>query len=244
MKKILFIIAVTLSVYNASAQNKPVEKTGAKSFIGITGGLSLPGGNYTKDDYYNDKSGFAKSGFNVGITGAWYFKKSHWGVGGVLSYTHYGFKNAQALANGYKEAFDLDSTTVYIKGSNQSVNILVGPYYNIGFGKFNLDLRLLGGVVNATLPGNEVYLEDGIDNHLTQKKSTATTFGWQGGAALRYAVTSHIGILLGVDYYYSKPNFTIENENRPVNAGRKIASYKEAISGLQANVGVVYSFGK
>lgn len=234
MKRILSALLIIVAALNADAQ----------SFIGVTGGLSLPGGNYSKGDYNNDKSGFAKSGFNVGITGAYFFKKSHWGVGGVVSLTHFGFKNSQGLADGYKDAFDVDSATVYIKGSNQSVNVLVGPYYSFDFGKFNLDLRLLGGVVNATLPGNEVYLEDGIDNRLLQKKSTATAFGWQGGAALRYTVCSHIGILLGVDYFYSKPDFSIDNENRPVNAGRKIEGYKEAISGLQTNLGVVYTFSR
>jgi hypothetical protein len=237
MKKILSgLFIITLFALSVHAQDK--------SFIGVTGGLSVPGGNYSKGDYSNDKSGFAKTGFNIGITGAWYFKKSHWGIGGILSYTHYGFKNAQSIADGYKEAFDVDSTTAYIKGSNQTVNILIGPYYNIAFGKFNLDLRVLGGVVNATLPGNEIYLEEGIDNHLTQKKATATAFGWQGGASLRYAITSHIGVLAGLDYFYSKPDFTVENENRPVNAGRKISAYNEPISGIQANVGVVYTFGK
>jgi hypothetical protein len=234
MRKLFILAVISLAALHSNAQ----------TFIGISGGLSVPGGNYSKADYYNDKSGFAKTGFNIGITGAWFFKKSHWGIGGLASLTHFGFKNAKGLAEGYKDGFDLDSTTIYIKGSNQAINVLVGPYYDISFGKFNLDLRALGGMVHATLPGNEVYLEDGIGNQLIQKKATATTFGWDGGASLRYAICSHIGILLSVDYFYSKPDFKIDNENRPVNAGRKVAEYKEPISGLQTNLGVVYTFGK
>ncbi|KAA2243023.1 porin family protein [Chitinophaga agrisoli] len=236
----LLAAVLLTSVLSVQAQNKK----DARSFIGITGGLSLPGGDYSKGDYNNDQSGFAKTGFNIGVTGAYYFKHSHFGIGGILSYTHYGFKNAQGLADGYKEAFDVDSSTVYIKGNNQTINILVGPYYTVPLGKLSLDFRLLGGLVNATLPGNEVYLEDGLDNRLKQDKSTASAFGWQGGAAIRYTIVPHIGVFAGVDYFYSKPNFSIDNENRPVNAGRKIDGYHTAISGVQTNLGLVYEFGK
>ncbi|WPV64598.1 MULTISPECIES: hypothetical protein [unclassified Chitinophaga] len=244
MKKIIygFSILSLLSISILSdAQDKKPTKTGGKSFIAVTGGLSTVGGNYAKGDYYNSQSGFAKTGFNLGITGACFFKNSNWGIGGHFFYTHYGFNNSQGMAEGYKEDFDIDSSTVYIKGQNQNLNFLIGPYYNFSFGKLSLDIHALAGLTHATLPGNEVYLEDGIGNQLIQKKSTASVLGLEGGFNLKYAITQHFGVLIGANYNYAKPNFKVVNENRNVNAGRKIDKYNEAIAGIQGNIGVFYS---
>lgn len=240
MNRILGIILtmlLSISVLSSQAQQRRLP-----SYVGITGGISAPSGNFAKDDYDNDRSGFAGTGAMAGITGVYYFK-SNFGIGGIATYNDYGFKGAQSLADGYKEAFDVDSSTVDINGSNHSLNILVGPYYGIPLNsKLSLDVHVLGGVVNATLAGNTVYLEDVENATFSQKKATATSFGLQAGAALRYSVTSHLGLMLGADYFTSKPDFKVENENRPLNAGRIITSYHEAISGINGSLSVVYQF--
>lgn len=242
MKRILFAICILAAAINTNAQDKK-PAAGAQSYIGLTGGLSLPMGNFGKGDYSNLKSGYAGTGANIGITGVYYFKHSHFGIGGVASYTRYGFNGAQSLADGYKEAFDIDSSTVYIKSHHQAVSILVGPYYDFSLGsKFSLDIHVLGGFSNITLPGNEVFIEDQTGNNFEQEKATKGAFGLQGGAALHYYVSKHFNIFLGVDYSYADPNFTIDNVNRPVNAGRKLETYHEGITALQLNVGVAYGF--
>lgn len=243
MKKIIYACSVlsllAISTVLPAQDKKPVKPTG-KSFIAITGGVSTVSGNYSKGDYYNSQSGFAKDGFNLGLTGAWFFKNSNWGIGGHFFYTHYGFNNSKGMAEGYKEDFDLDSTTVYIKGQNQTLNFLVGPYYNFSFGKLQLDIHALVGLTHATLPGNEVYLEDGIGNQLIQRKATAGALGLEGGFNLKYSLTNHFGVLIGANYNYAKPDFDIVNENRKVVAGRKVDKYNEPIAGIQGNIGVFY----
>lgn len=242
MKRI-FILLAMLGSLQTRAQDKPKPTTGPHSYIGLTGGANFPLGNFGKGDYGNEKSGFANTGFNIGITGVYYFKHSNFGIGGVASMTQYGFKGAQSLADGYKEAFDIDSSTVYVHGHHQALNILVGPYYNFSFGsKLALDVHVLGGVVNAKLPGFEVFIEDQEGNNFSQDKAKQAAFGLQGGAALHYYVCKHINIFLGVDYTYADPAFKITNVNRPVNAGRKIESYHQPLTSLQTNVGVAYSF--
>ncbi|WP_344981376.1 outer membrane beta-barrel protein [Compostibacter hankyongensis] len=234
---ISLLLLLTVSLSSFAQDKKPV-----KSYIGITGGVSAPSGNFVKGDYDNDKSGFAGTGAAIGLTGVYYFK-SGFGIGGLATYNGYGFKGAQQLADGYKEAFDVDSSTVKVDGSNHTLNILVGPYYAFPLGKkLSLDLRVLGGLVNASLAGNKVYLEDNTDATFGQKKSTASAFGFQAGAGLRYAIAPHLALLLNVDYFSSKPDFKVSNENRPVNAGRLITRYHESISGINGNLGVAYQF--
>jgi hypothetical protein len=233
MKKVLFTLGILAIVFNVSAQ----------SYIGITGGLSTPMGNFAKGDYSNTASGFAGSGANIGLTGVYYFKHSHFGIGGVATYTRYGFKGAQSLADGYKDAFDIDSSTVYIKGHHQSVSVLIGPYYSFDFSKkLMLDVHVLGGFSSVTIPGNEVFIEDQTGNNFEQEKATKGALGLQGGAALHYNVCKHFSIFVGVDYSYTDPDFTIDNINRPVNAGRKLENYHEGITALQTDLGVAYRF--
>lgn len=242
MKRI-FILLALLGALQTQAQDKPEPATGAHSYLGLTGGVNFPLGNFGKGDYSNDKSGYAGTGFNIGITGVYYFKHSNFGIGGVASLAQYGFKGAQSLADGYKEAFDIDSSTVYVHGHHQALNILVGPYYNFSFGrKLALDVHVLGGIVNATLPGFEVFIEDQEGNNFSQEKVKQSAFGLQGGAALHYNVCRHFSIFVGVDYNYSNPSFAINNVNRPVNAGRKIETYHQPFTSLQTNVGVAYRF--
>lgn len=242
MKRI-FILLALLGTLQTQAQDKPQATTGAHSYLGLTGGVNFPLGNFGKGDYNNDKSGYAGTGLNIGITGVYYFKHSHFGIGGVASLARYGFKGAQSLADGYKEAFDIDSSTVYVQGHHQALNILAGPYYNFSFGsKLALDVHVLGGIVNATLPGFEVFIEDQEGNNFSQEKARQSAFGLQGGAALHYSVCGHFNIFVGVDYNYCNPSFAINNVNRPVNAGRKIETYHQPLTSLQANVGVAYSF--
>ncbi|HEY0271621.1 MAG TPA: outer membrane beta-barrel protein [Chitinophaga sp.] len=243
MKRIFILLALLAGMSAQAQDKKPTPAAGAQSYIGLTGGVNFPLGSFGKGDYNDDKSGYANTGFNIGITGVYYFKHSHFGIGGVASLARYGFKGAQSLADGYKEAFDIDSSTVYVKGHHQSFNILVGPYYNFAFGsKLGLDIHVLGGVVNATLPGFEVFIEDQEGNNFAQEKAKKSAFGLQGGAALHYYISKHFNVFVGVDYTYANPSFDIDNVNRPVNAGRKIETYHQPLTSLQTNVGVAYGF--
>jgi len=207
-----------------------------KLYIGITGGISAPQGNFTKTDYSDPASGFAKTGGNIGLTGTYFFTKN-WGINALVSYHGYGFHGAQNLADGYKEDFAVDSTTLNVNGSNHSINFLIGPYYSLPVAKkLFVDFRLLGGLSAANLAGNTVQLEDQEAATFSQDKATATAFAWQAGAALRYNTSKHFGVLLNVDYFSSKPNFSIENTNRANEAGRKITSYNQPIQGLNVNI--------
>ena len=120
---------------------------------------------------------------------------------------------------------------------------MVGPYYSLPFaGKWHLDIRVMAGVVNAKLAGYEVFLEDGEGNQISQKQSTATAFGYQAGLGLRYDIGKHFGLGINADYFGSKPDFKIANENRVNSAGRLLSGYNQAIAGVNTNLTVMYRF--
>jgi len=233
----------SLLPYNSIAQETDQTKsTDTKWIFGVTSGLSTPFGNYVKTDYDDPKSGFTKSGSDFGVT-ATYFLNKNFGISALVSYHKYAFNGVQNMANGLKESFDVDSVYLETNGDNHTLNILVGPYYSLPIGKkLSVDLRVLVGYVNASLEGNNVILTDGgvTDPEFYQKPATASTFGLQAGTALRYNISSSFAVMLNADYFYSKPNFTIDNVNRLNNAGRKIDSYNQPITGINTNITLVY----
>ena len=55
----LSLLGFLLMAFNARAQD---DKPEVKSYIGISGGLSFPLGEFKKADYNDNKAGFAKRG--------------------------------------------------------------------------------------------------------------------------------------------------------------------------------------
>jgi len=246
MKKILttilFAVTCTCGIINANGQDAKSINKSDNFMIGITGGLSSPSGNFTKTDYADNTSGFAGSGYNIGVTATWFIKKN-FGISALVSYHQYSFQGIQNMADGFHESFDVDSASATVKGNNHTVNILVGPYYSLPISnKFSIDFRGLVGLANSSLAGWDVVLTDAGITHpaLTQNVSNASAFGMQLGIGFRYKFTDNWAVLLNGDYFYSKPNFTIVNVDRNANAGREIYTYNQPISGLNANLTLAY----
>ncbi len=208
--------------------------------VSVNGGISSPSGNFGKGDYANEKSGFAKTGYNFNVTGTYFIHKA-FGIGALVGFSQYGYKGSQSLADGYKEDSGTDSTTFYTKGHNRVFSVLAGPYYSIAAGKkLSIDLRALGGYVNSHLAGFQIFYEDYLDNSVTQKEASGNSFGYQLGAAIKYNVTKCIAVKVNADYFSSTPKINIQYENFVVNSGRKLTEYKEAISGLNTTVGIAF----
>ena len=246
--KICLIIAMSngLTIFAKGQETtmRLAPKTENDFLIGITSGLSMPVGNYIKTDYNDPKSGFGGSGYNLGLSGTWYFHKN-WGVASLISYHSYSFKGLQSIADGIHEAYAIDSATVNVLGSNYAINFLVGPCYQLPVNqKLSFDFRLIGGLINAHIAGYENYIEDQAASTFSQKASTANTFGYQLGSACRYRISNQFSVFLNLDYFYSKPNFQIEYENRNNNAGRYLTSYNEPITGFNTNLTIAYGFSK
>ncbi|MFT4030958.1 MAG: outer membrane beta-barrel protein [Siphonobacter sp.] len=227
----LFFLASLLNLTLAQAQEK------ARSFVEVFGGIAGVSGNFSKNDYSNPASGFARTGANLGIQGAW-FPGKHFGIGATIVQADYKV-HTQSLAEGYLEDFDVDEATVSSK-HYQLRSLLVGPYYSFTCHKFTLDLRALVGISNTTLPALNVGLED--ESSFTQNKATATSFAYQLGAGLRYAIFSHLGLALRGDYASTKPDFSVSYTNLNNSSGRTISMYHEKINGFNGTIGIFYQF--
>jgi hypothetical protein len=241
----LLIIAFGIAVTSIAQQKGP-------TFIGINGGVSLPGGNWGKSAMVvslngtaTDPNGYANSGGFGQIDGAWFFSK-HFGIGGIFGYSVYNLKNVDSLSQGYQQSFDVDTTRT--TPTNYKIwDILPGLYFNYPITKrFSVAARGLVGIAHATTPQITVTIEDGgvFDNPAIQYPSSKTAFAFDFGAGFSYKVIECLAINLKADYFYTKPDFTITNSARVNNAGREISEYDQPLAAINATLGVAYIFGK
>ncbi|RXK85440.1 outer membrane beta-barrel protein [Filimonas effusa] len=229
MKK---IIAFVLFVAAANSMNAQ------KMTVALNGGIAGPMGAFSRSDYYNEKSGFAKAGYHFNLSATYKLNKSL-GINMLLGYSQFGHKGLRSLAEGYKEDSGTDSTTVYSRGTNHSFSVLIGPAYFLPVSKkLTLSARVLGGYVRTSLSGFQVFYEDYTDNAMTQKKASAGAFGGQAGLGLAYQLSNRVSIRANADQFLSSPAFKISYEHYIVNSGRRLSDYHQTLSGINATVGV------
>jgi opacity protein-like surface antigen len=225
------------------------------SFIGLSGGVSFPTGNWGKastatsltslEGTVGDPSGYANTGGFFAIDGAWFFSK-HFAIGGMFKYGSYNLHGMDSLSYGYEQSFDVDTTRL-THTDYKLWSIMPGLYYNLMVAKkLSLTARALAGISHATTPQITVTIEDGgvFDPPVVQYSSSQTSFAFDLGAGLRYMINKCLAIDLTGDYYYTKPDFTITNSSRVNNAGREITEYNQPLASINVSLGIAYVIGK
>jgi len=248
MKKVIVLsitFLATLFAFNAKAQ------VAHDSYWGIFGGVSVPTGEFGKafygdflDNTIDNKAGFAKTGFTIGLDGAWYIHKTNWAIAATISYQDQGQLNANdahTLAAGYQDAFGVDTGAASTRNRYRNLNILVGPQYSFFFSKFAVDLRANVGIVKSfSTPEMDIKITDAdIPYQFAQLSSSATGFAYGGSADLRYRLGKKIGLVLKENYIAS-PGIAITNTNRVNYAGR--LDTKQPISEAQTTLGINFGF--
>ncbi|HEV3251030.1 MAG TPA: outer membrane beta-barrel protein [Puia sp.] len=246
MSRLKIFALILASVYCASVSGQ--EK--GPSFIGVAGGISMPLGNWGKSkliisttDYANDPAGFAAIGPVGGVEGAWFLNK-HIGIGGLFTYASYQTKDLAILSLGYERSFDVDSVNT-TAGNYRIWNLMPGVYFNYGIqSKLSFTGRALVGITHVTTPRIAVAVFDGgiYDGTPEQKEASKTSYIFDVGAGLSYRVIKSVGINLKADYFYSKPDISIQNTLRQNRAGRRVDEYDQPLSGLNISLGAAYFF--
>src|SRR6201996_1213150 len=133
MKKLIVIAVIVITAFFASTTVK--AQTTASSYWSVFGGVSIPTGQFANDNYgelyhENNQAGFAKTGYTIGLDGAWYIHKTNWAIAATVSYQDQGQLNANdahTLAAGYQDAFGVDTGAATTSNRYRNLNILVGP---------------------------------------------------------------------------------------------------------------------
>jgi hypothetical protein len=82
---------------------------------------------------------------------------------------------------------------------------MLGPTFTVGPGKrFNLEMRLMGGVANTTM--GYYHSIPAIEYNFSGEES-ATSFAMYAGFALHYALNEKVFMSLGTGWTHMKPEF-------------------------------------
>jgi len=215
-------------------------------------GVSMPLGNFgatstahslmSTNGTIGDNHGYANTGGFFSVDGAWFFSK-YFGIGGMFKYGSYNMKGVDSLSQGYEESFDVDTTRTYTT-SYKIWSVMPGLYFNLPLAKkFAFDARALVGIAGASTPQIYVNIEDGgvTDPPAIQYSSSKVAFAADLGLGLRYYIYRGLSINVKADYFYTKPDFTINNTKRLNNAGREVFSYNQALESVNFSAGLAYT---
>lgn len=202
MKNTLFLFFALLGLsINAMSQDK--------GYIGLSGGYSIPYGDFGSTNAKESSSGFAKSGLlfdlhmgfkineNIGITAK---------LRAQVNPT-----DAQALAEGIIQESNLPIGTSFSLNSGfwTMSGAMIGGYGILKLQeKLFLEPKLLVGYLSATSPEIKIdFSSSQIPLILTQKEATASAISILMGANLRYNIGERFCLLGTIDYLTARPEF-------------------------------------
>jgi len=245
MTKFLYM-ALALCIANVSYGQK------GTTILEFDGGVSMPLGNWGKtstasslqtlNGTKSDDHGYANTGGFFSADGAWFFSK-YFGIGGMFKYGTYNLKGVDSLSQGYEESFDVDTTRTYV--TNYKVwSIMPGLYFNMPLmSKLSLTSNALIGIASAKTPQIYVNIEDGgvTDPPAIQYSASKVAFAADLGLGFRYYIVRCLSVNLKADYFYTKPDFTINNTQRFTNTGREVSSYNQPLESINFSAGLAYT---
>lgn len=170
------------------------------------------GEGYPKGDFLS--KGYPRKGSDFSFTAVFPGVVSRFGIVFKIDYGRNGFNNVR-----YQDSLTAHSPTPYLAYSmNQSYtytyeNILAGLDYTYPMRKFSVDLRLMCGIMMATVPGVAVNITDygNASNQLfiTSYDASGRAFAFDEGLTVRYLATPGISVMLNMDNYAAAPSFTV-----------------------------------
>lgn len=216
MKRILLFSSLLLSASLSWAQEEGAKPQENNAYIGISGGLVLPVGNFYSKSLTNEKAGMASNGYNLAAQAGFRFSKS-FAIGGRFYYA----------TNSVDHSFYPDSTNVSITSWKYS-GLVVGPIFTEQITScLDMNFKFLFGGGIATSPRVK-YAKD----VLIPSRDSKLQFAWSTGIGFQYRFTkdNKLFALADIDYLEMKPSFKYQDE-----------TYKRKIQGALINLGIGYN---
>lgn len=230
MKTILTYLFFAAICMQANAQD---EKRG---YLTIGLGPSIPLSDFASTNTSNDDAGYAMSGGNLNIAFAYR-------LGNNLGLT--------AMFTGTSNPVDVDAIAEDFTESFPNVNWTItadrwriGGLMIGGFATFpatenlSFDVRVLGGILQSTMPEIRAKAETGIGNATGKREEkTVSTSAFDLGFLFRYKLGSSFCLLAGADFISANPKF---NDVTSTNSfgGSSTADIDQSYYTMNINVGL------
>jgi hypothetical protein len=229
MKKIFLICFSVLSLA-ITAQDRP-------AFISLAAGPSFPVGGYKGTEKLTE-DGFALTGFNINLEGAWYFLP--WMGIGASSGLTINPVDAETLGNGYLESSEFLDKLVIRSDPYLSLAFYPGLFFRFPLAeKISLTAKATAGLMYSRTPYQlfkaEYYL---IGKNWFEVTSAGDyEFSFMAGAGVSYDLTDRIGLLLQGDFTYNEMDFTFLTSGDVERTDLKVFSWINLTGGILVRLG-------
>ncbi len=176
-------------------------------------------------------------------------------IGSNVNYFNISNYNSQFVAQNPEPFWGFGYSGVTSGGAYCIGKYLIGPSINCPIGKFDVQLKALGGLATASYPTliyNTVYVGEITDNPGTETFAMKTGCGlaYNLGASLRYHPEGEsITLNLNMDYFGSDiiyPGYTRTNNSITPGSGTTTQTVSQSmtmpVSILEASLGVSFAF--
>jgi len=210
-----------------------------EKYLSITGGATIPVGNFGESDTSNTESGYAQKGYNFNFGMSFYFNDII-GLGADLRFNNCNF-NSAVFNDMLEDRFKNQVDTINLSSGNYNLhNFLIGPIIKANFGeKISIYGKVYIGVLSAYRPSQTlVYQEYGKEliTKATIGKYTGA-FAYNFGAGVMFKLTDRLGLNISADYIAGNPTFETY-DYRTLDYVQK----KQEIAYLNYNAGVLLTF--
>jgi opacity protein-like surface antigen len=228
-----------------------------ENFLGLCFGGAIPQGSFSENTRTDSTSviGYANNGFMFSFDAA-YFPDDYLGIGATVTFASNNpdkkkYKDDlinsivgdnQALEDTLRNNIDLDY------GVWKYLNIFIGPNVTFPAGRFNIDLRIMGGLTLAWQPSQTIdinYPEQGSFSRKIEDKPVPT-FGFSAGGGVRYAFKSGYVLRFIAEYSNSKPTFEVIDQ---ITYDQEVESFvttqkkiEMPIKNIHLGIGIAYNF--
>jgi hypothetical protein len=224
MKKYLLLSFFILLNLVLSAQQKP-------SFVGLSAGASIPVGKFHGTEL--DDGGFAITGFNISLEGAWFFKS--WLGAGAYAGLDLHPVDITSLGDAKMQA-DPFIYSVYIRSDPyRTVSLYGGLYFHYPLvQRLSLTAKALGGIVYAETPYQLYKVDYGLVGIQWAEVTAAGDYeaSFLAGAGLRYDLKNCIGFVLNSEFTYNTMDFSFYTINGDIRNDTKVMAFVNLSAGV------------
>ena len=175
----------------------PIER---KGYIALTLGPAFPIGDFGDSDLNNAKAGLAMTGFQISLINFGYRFSRNIGIAG--------------LWNGTSHRIQHFDDGIWSHGSFLGGLLITFPSEKIDF-----DIRIMGGLMNATVTISSLNFE-----------SSGIAFGYDIGGVIRFHLGKIISFIVTADYAGGKPTLSSGNSQ----------SFEQSITTLNLAGGIAF----
>ncbi len=223
MKVFPWAVLFSICILPFSAFSQEAEKA-RKGYLAITFGPSLSQGNFSDNTWNNEKSGFAKNGYNYTIMEFGFKFIPNFGLcaaikGAVIPL------DVQALADNYAQEYGGQFTVTSTRWGY--TGLFVGPFVSIPTKYIDIDFKFQTGLLMAISP--EMTVSRGVET-ASQESAAGSSLGFNGGVATRIHLSRRFSLFAQGEYHVSNPAFTITyydtaNNAETVQSGQLITMF-------------------